>query len=54
MARASVLIDEVRDSFYLHNKLGELASVDVIKKDGDFIQSNNEIYEKVESDTPVA
>lgn len=45
---------ERRDEFYLHNKLGELASVDVIQKDGDYVRSEKDIYEQVARDTPVA
>lgn len=45
---------ERRDAFYLHDKLGELASVDVLEKDGDYVKSEADIYEQVASGTPVA
>lgn len=45
---------EIRDEFYLHDKLGELASVDVIKKDGDYVRSVDGIYKQVARGTPVA
>lgn len=45
---------ERRDEFYLHNKLGELASVDVIEKDGDYVKSEEDIYEQVARGTPTA
>lgn len=43
---------ESRDEFYLHDKLGELASVDVIKKDGNYVRSEAKIYEQVARGTP--
>lgn len=43
---------ERRDEFYLHDKLGELASVDVIQKDGDYVRSEKDIYEQVARGTP--
>lgn len=45
---------ERRDAFYLHDKLGELASVDVIRKDGDYVRSEDDIYEQVARGTPTA
>jgi len=39
--------------FYLDDKLGELDSVGVIEKDGDYVQSESEIYEQVARNTPV-
>lgn len=45
---------ESRDEFYLHDKLGELASVDVIKKDGNYVKSEEDIYEQVAQGTPTA
>lgn len=45
---------ERRDEFYLNDKLGELASVDVIRKDGDYVRSEEDIYDQVASETPVA
>lgn len=45
---------ERRDEFYLHDKLGELASVDVIQKDGDYVRSEEDIYEQVARGTPTA
>lgn len=45
---------ERRDAFYLHDKLGELASVNVIKKDGDYVRSEKDIYEQVTRGTPTS
>lgn len=45
---------ERRDEFYLHDKLGELASVDVIQKDGDYVRSEEDIFEQVARGTPTA
>lgn len=45
---------ERKDQFYLQDKLGELASVDVIEKDGDFVRSEKDIYEQVARGTPTA
>lgn len=45
---------ERKERFYLQDKLGELDSVDVIEKDGDFVRSEEDIYEQVARDTPVA
>ncbi len=45
---------EQRDKFYLHDKLGELASVNVIEKDGDYVRSENDIYDQVARNTPTA
>lgn len=45
---------ERKDRFYLQDKLGELASVDVIQKDGDFVRSEKHIYEQVARGTPTA
>jgi hypothetical protein len=43
---------ERKDQFYLQDKFGELASVDVVEKDGDFVQSEENIYEQVARGTP--
>lgn len=45
---------EEKDEFYLHDKLGELDSVDVINKDGDLVQANPSVYKMVASNTPTA
>jgi hypothetical protein len=45
---------ERKERFYLQDKLGELASVDVIQKDGDYVRSEEDIYEQVARGTPVA
>lgn len=45
---------ERRDRFYIQDKLGELASVGVIQKDGDFVRSDKDIYEQVAQGTPTA
>lgn len=45
---------EHKDRFYLQDKLGELASVDVIEKDGDFVRSEKDVYEQVARGTPTA
>lgn len=45
---------ERKEPFYLHDKLGELASVDVIQKDGDYVRSEEGIYEQVARGTPTA
>lgn len=45
---------ERRGDVYLHDKLGELASVDVIEKDGDYVRSEEDIYNQVAKHTPVA
>lgn len=45
---------ERKETFYLQDKLGELASVDVIEKDGDYVRSETDIYDQVAQDTPVA
>ena len=45
---------ESKDEFYLHDKLGELSSVDVIQKDGDFVRSEPDIFEQVARGTPTA
>ncbi|WEL21955.1 hypothetical protein [Halorhabdus sp. BNX81] len=45
---------ERKDRFYIQDKLGELASVDVIQKDGDFVKSEEKIYEQVARGTPTA
>jgi len=43
-----------KDRFYIQDKLGELASVDVIRKDGDFVRSEEDIYHQVAQGTPTA
>lgn len=48
------LHDERRDRFYIQDKLGELASVDVIQKDGDFVRSEEDVYKRVARGTPTA
>lgn len=48
------LYGERKDRFYIQDKLGELASVDVIQKEGDFVQSEEDIYEQVVRGTPIA
>lgn len=48
------LHDERKDEFYLHDKLGELSSVDVLRKDGDYVRSEDDIFEQVARNTPVA
>lgn len=45
---------ERKDRFYIQDKLGELASVDVIQKDGDFVRSEEDIYKQVAQGTPMA
>lgn len=45
---------ERKEMFYLENKLGELASVDVIRKEGDYVRSEEDIYEQVARGTPTA
>lgn len=46
--------DEERDSYWLHDKLAELDSVDVIEKDGEYVRSNEDVYETVARNTPTA
>jgi len=45
---------ERKDRFYLQDKLGELASVNVVEKDGDYVRSEEDIYEQVARGTPTA
>lgn len=45
---------ERKDQFYIQDKLNELASVDVIQKDGDFVRSEKDVYEQVAQGMPVA
>lgn len=45
---------ERKEEFYLQDKLGELASVNVIQKEGDYVRSEKDIYEQVARDTPTA
>lgn len=45
---------ERKEHFYLQDKLGELASVDVIQKDGDYVRSESDIYKQVARSTPTA
>ncbi|MFC6720700.1 hypothetical protein [Halobacteriaceae bacterium SHR40] len=43
---------ERKEEFYLQDKLGELASVNVIRKEGDYVRSEKDIYDQVARDTP--
>jgi len=45
---------ERKEEFYLQDKLGELASVNVVKKEGDYVRSEKDIYEQVARGTPTA
>jgi len=45
---------ERKDRFYIQDKIGELDSVDVIQRDGDFVRSEEDIYEQVAQGTPTA
>lgn len=45
---------ETRDTFYLHDKLGELDTVGVIDKDGEYVTAVHNIYEQVARGTPTA
>jgi hypothetical protein len=49
-----VLHDERRDTYYLHDKLGELDTVGVVDKDGEYVSSVPSIYEQVARGTPTA
>lgn len=44
--------DEDRGSYYLHDKLGELDSVGVIEKDGEFVRSDTDVFDTVAKNTP--
>lgn len=48
------LHNEERDSYYLHDKLGELDHVGVIEKDGDLVRSDDDVYDMVARNTPTA
>lgn len=45
---------ERKDWFYMEDKLEELASVNVIRKDGKYVRSEDDIYEQVARGTPTA
>lgn len=48
------LHSERREDFYIRDKLAELDSVGVLQKDGDYVRSEEEIYNQVVKDVPLA
>ena len=45
---------EAIDSFVVNDKLNELAETEVIQKDGEYVQSNPDIYRQVAQEAPVS
>lgn len=48
------LHDERVEELYIHDKLGELDSVNVLEKDGEYVKANEDVYQQVAEQTPVA
>lgn len=48
------LHSEKREPFYIQDKLAELDSVGVLRKEGEYVRSDEEIYNRVARDVPLA
>jgi hypothetical protein len=46
--------DEEIDPFVVNDKLNELAETEVIQKDGEYVQSNPDVYQQVSQEVPVS
>ena len=42
------------DSFVVNDKLNELAETEFIQKDGEYVQSNPDVYQQVAEETPMS